>query len=80
MKMSPALKTAVALLVVGLLFAHPLSRRVIIVILPLGSGIDDLIAIVALGLAALLAFVQGWVSVPNIKKKIDDFFKTPEGG
>ncbi|MBP7967678.1 hypothetical protein KAZ66_05420 [Candidatus Woesebacteria bacterium] len=42
------LKIVVAALVVVFLFRNPMTRAVILWLLPLGSGIDDLIVIIAL--------------------------------
>jgi len=53
---------AVTLLGIGLLFWMPFTRNIILFILPLGSGIDDLIAIVLLvfgGFLLLLRFIAG---------------------
>lgn len=58
-------KTALVLAVVAFLFWNPITRRIIILILPLGSGIDDLIVIVALVLILILAFVRGWIALPS---------------
>jgi len=44
---------AVAALIIALLFWNPTTRSVILIILPLGSGIDDLIFLAALILAVV---------------------------
>ena len=63
-----AVKVAVVLIIAALLLLHPLSRSVIYFILPLGSGSDDYVAIAFLIVAAVVLFVRGWVSIPNLFK------------
>jgi hypothetical protein len=56
-------KWAIALSVIAFLFIQPLTRQVILFILPLGSGVDDLIFVVV-GIIALVAwFVFGWTGL-----------------
>lgn len=52
---------AKAMVVLGLLviaMAIPITRRVLLLILPLGSGIDDLVFFVLLGLLATVALIK----------------------
>lgn len=59
------------LLIVGVLtflLWHPVTRRIVLIILPLGKGWDDLLFWVLLVIFALVAFVKGWVSLPKIKR------------
>ena len=49
--------TAAVALLVAVLFWNPFTRSVILFILPLGSGIDDLIFIAALILAAVFSVI-----------------------
>lgn len=56
-------KWAIVLSVIAFLFIQPLTRQIILFILPLGSGIDDLIFVVV-GIIALIAwFVFGWTGL-----------------
>lgn len=59
------------LVVIGVVLAllwHPFTRRIVLVILPLGRGVDDLLFWMLLVAFALMAFVKGWVSIPKIKQ------------
>ena len=51
-----------------ILLWHPLTRRIVMVILRLGKGIDDILFWVLLATFILVAFVKGWVSIPKIKR------------
>ena len=54
--------------VLAFLLWHPVTRRVIVFILPLGKGVDDLIFWALLIVFVLIAFIKGWVNIPKIKK------------
>ena len=56
-----------ALLFIGIivLLRIPATRDAIFWLLPLGSGFDDLIEIVALVLLAVILFAKGWTSIPR---------------
>lgn len=62
-------KWVLGLAVVAFLFWNPATRAIILWILPLGSGIDDLIVIASLILILVLAFVRGWISLPQWLKR-----------
>lgn len=62
-------KLALALLLVVVLFRVPQTLRLIIFLLPLGSGFDDLIEIVALVALVVVLFAKGWVSIPGLFKR-----------
>lgn len=48
-------RAALALFVVAFVFANPYTRQAVLWLLPLGSGIDDLIEIAALMMGSVLA-------------------------
>lgn len=59
-----------ALITIGItlfLVWHPVTRKIIFIILPLGRGGDDLIFWVLLVLLFIVAFVKGWINIPKIK-------------
>lgn len=58
-------KLVLVLVLVVVLFRVPFTLRLIVFLLPLGSGFDDLIEIVALVALVVLLFVKGWISVPT---------------
>ncbi|MDI7277366.1 MAG: hypothetical protein QME94_15420 [Anaerolineae bacterium] len=58
-------KAVLGLAVLAFLFRNPVARTIVLWILPLGSGIDDLIVIVALIAMLVLAFVRGWIALPR---------------
>ena len=64
-----ALRVVSVLLVCAWLLWNPFTRQIVIVVLPLGSGVDDLIVVVLVILAAVIAFVQGWVNIPSLFKR-----------
>lgn len=68
--MSRFWKFVLGLLGVAFLFWNPMTRTVILWILPLGSGIDDLIVVSALVVVLFLSFVKGWISIPQFSKFI----------
>ena len=61
--MNKTTKTLVIALVILLLFWNPMTRAVILFILPLGSGVDDLVMIAA----AVVAFAV-W-GIKRLKEK-----------
>ena len=67
------LKVVIGLLVIALLMLQPLTRSIILFILPLGSGIDDLIVIAALSIAFIIFVIQ-WFRDPEFARKIFDWF------
>ena len=56
--MSNWTKSILALLGLALLFIMPFTRQIILFILPLGSGVDDLIFFVLLLLAFLVFLIR----------------------
>lgn len=62
-------KLALGLLLVVVLFRVPQTLRLIVFLLPLGSGFDDLVEIVALLALAIVLFAKGWVSIPGWFRK-----------
>lgn len=53
-------KLVAALLGIAFLFWNPITRRIIIFILPLGRGIDDMIVWLALIGVGIVLFVRAW--------------------
>lgn len=51
-------KYAIFLIVLGLVFWFPLTRGLVLFLLPLGSGVDDLIFVIAMG-AGLSLYALG---------------------
>lgn len=66
-KMSNWWKALIAVLILMWLFIFPPTRHVILFILPLGSGIDDLIFFVLLFVALILILLK----VINIKEILE---------
>ncbi|MFZ5916885.1 MAG: hypothetical protein ACOYZ7_08135 [Chloroflexota bacterium] len=56
---------ATGALVFVLLLWHPVTRQAVILLLPLGSGYDDLLGLVALVVGAILLFSWVWTGVPT---------------
>jgi len=56
---------AVGALVFALLLWYPFSRQIIILILPLGSGYDDLLGLIGLILGGVLLFSWIWTGIPT---------------
>ncbi len=65
-------KIALVAIVLAFLFWNPITRRAILWLLPLGSGIDDLIVILCLVVAIVVAFVRGWVAIPSLFRERRD--------
>lgn len=57
-KVSNWAKVLIVLCVLALLLANPLTRQMILLILPLGSGIDDLIFFVVLAAIGAVLLVR----------------------
>ncbi len=62
-------KIALVLLVVIVLFRVPATVRIIWYLLPLGSGVDDLVEIVAVAALLIVLIVKGWISIPEWFKR-----------
>ncbi len=59
-----------------ILLVTPLGRRIVIFVLPLGRGIDDIIVMALLVVIVILALIKGWLSIPSINfSKIERWFK-----
>lgn len=58
------LKVAMGVLVFVLLLWHPTSRQIIIFILPLGSGYDDLLGLIGLVIGGIFLFSWIWTGIP----------------
>ena len=56
---------AVGALVFALLLWYPLSRQIILLILPLGSGYDDLLGLIGLIVGGVLLFSWIWTGIPT---------------
>ena len=65
-------KALLALLVFLLLLWIPPTRHIIFWVLPVGSGIDDLIFGIVCIVLFILAFVKGWVQLPNFFRSIGE--------
>ena len=61
-------RLAIALIALGLVLWFPLTRGLVLFILPLGSGLDDLIFILALG-AGLSLYALGKVNTLEERKR-----------
>lgn len=69
-------KVVVPLIIMLILLWIPPTRYAIFWLLPVGSGIDDLIFIV-IGVAVfILAFVRGWVQLPKIFRSIGENYES----
>lgn len=67
-------KWIIGLLVTAFLFANPLTRRIVLWILPLGKGVDDFLVWAALFVAGLIFLFTKWEEI-NFKQKIADLQK-----
>lgn len=66
-------KTTLAVLsVILILLWIPFTRYVIFWLLPVGSGIDDLIFCAVAIAVFVIAFVRGWIKIPEFFKTIGD--------
>jgi hypothetical protein len=59
------LKVAIGALIFVILLWHPVSRQVIVFLLPLGSGYDDLLGLAALIVGGILLFSWVWTGIPT---------------
>ena len=66
-------KTMIVLVVVMFLLINPVTRGIIMVILPLGSGVDDLIFLVVFFVAMVLLLIR-ILQVENPVQKIAKWF------
>lgn len=68
-------KTMIALCLLMVLLINPLTRRVIFLILPLGSGVDDLVFLIVFFAAAVVALMRVLpVPLRETLQKIADWF------
>lgn len=58
------LKVAVGALVFVILLWHPTTRQIIVFILPLGSGYDDLLGLIGLLVGGVFLFGWIWTGIP----------------
>jgi hypothetical protein len=58
------LKVAVGALVFVILLWHPATRQIVVFILPLGSGYDDLLGLIGLVVGAIFLFSWIWTGIP----------------
>lgn len=61
---SRLLMVSLGVLVFVILLWHPLTRQVIIFILPFGSGYDDLLGLIGLVVGGILLFSWLWTGIP----------------
>lgn len=60
------LRIFIMAVVVAIMMSHPTLRAIVWWILPLGSGWDDIVFIVAVSIIVILGFVEMWTSeIPN---------------
>jgi hypothetical protein len=59
------LKVAIGALVFVILLWHPTSRQIIVFLLPLGSGYDDLLGLIGLIVGGVFLFSWLWTGVPT---------------
>lgn len=69
--MTTLTKVFIVTLILAVLMAHPLTRRIALIILPLGRGFDDILFWIFFVIFILVAFVKGWVSLPKFISKIE---------
>jgi hypothetical protein len=56
---------ALGALAFALLLWHPFSRQIIVLILPLGSGYDDLLGLIGLVVGGVFLFGWIWTGIPT---------------
>lgn len=56
---------AVGALLFVILLWHPTTRQIIVFLLPLGSGYDDLLGLIGLIVGAIFLFSWLWTGVPT---------------
>ena len=59
------LKVAIGALAFVILLWHPTTRQIIIFILPLGSGYDDLLGLIGLLVGGFFLFSWIWTGIPT---------------
>ena len=59
------LKVAIGALVFVILLWHPTTRQIIIFILPLGSGYDDLLGLIGLIVGGFFLLSWIWTGIPT---------------
>lgn len=75
------MKVALWSLLVAILLANPYTRTIIILILPLGSGVDDFIEIVALLVFLIIMATKtrdNWDKIVTWFKDEDDTYYEPQ--
>jgi hypothetical protein len=58
------LKVAIGALLFVILLWHPTTRGIIVLILPLGSGYDDLLGLIGLIVGGIFLFSWIWTGIP----------------
>ena len=66
-------KTLITLCVLMLIMANPFTRQLVLLILPLGSGVDDLIFLILL-FAAVTVFPIRAAQLDKVKKWLINWF------
>ncbi len=64
-------KVFLILTITVILLWIPFTRYAIFWLLPVGSGIDDLIFVIVLIATLFVAFVKGWISLPSFIKGLE---------
>lgn len=72
---TPFWKTVALMVGIALALLVPPSRALILWLLPLGSGVDDLIITALFVLVLLFLFVRYWSTVPKWWQQVEKFFK-----
>jgi hypothetical protein len=68
-------KVTGSLVVILILLWIPLTRYAIFWLLPVGSGIDDLIFVGICIVVFILAFTRGWVQLPKFFKSMGEDYE-----
>lgn len=66
-------KTMIALAVLLVLMLNPITRRIILLILPMGSGVDDLVFF-AVFFAAVVLLLMRTMAAKHLLRKIAEWF------
>lgn len=66
--MTTLTKILIGVGLLAILLWHPVTRRIIIFILPLGRGVDDIVMWCLIVIFIIVAFVKGWVNLPKLYK------------
>lgn len=72
---TPFWKAIGVMILIALALVIPPSRVLILWLLPLGSGVDDLIVTALLVLVLLFLFVRYWSTLPKWWQRVEKFFK-----